>query len=75
LPWATRPEPRTLQREIDQLLRQVPGLGMLVGLASELRDRAKATRAKANHWEEAASRSTDSLSKTDARAGTALRAV
>src|SRR5208283_1025887 len=39
-----------LQGEVDQLLRQVPALGVLVEQAGELRDRVKAMRATSGDW-------------------------
>ncbi len=39
-----------LQREIDQLLRRIPDLGVLVGQAGELRDRVNAMHALTGDW-------------------------
>ncbi len=39
-----------LQREIDQLVRRVPDLGVLVGQAGELRDRVNAMHALTGDW-------------------------
>jgi len=41
---------RALQREIDQLLRRVPALGVLVEQAGELRDQVRAMRALGGDW-------------------------